>query len=99
LATQIVAEKLSVRATEKLVLKSKTAQRKSETSADVPNEKDLKVDVSARLIESLSAELQKLIGTKVSIDYSEGKGKISVAFYSDDQLTHIVEKMRRAWEK
>jgi ParB family chromosome partitioning protein len=99
LATQIVAEKLSVRATEKLVLKSKTAQRKSETSADAPNEKDLKVDVSARLIESLSAELQKLIGTKVSIDYSEGKGKISVAFYSDDQLTHIVEKMRRAWEK
>ena len=99
LATQIVAEKLSVRATEKLVLKSKTAQRKAGSRVDTPAGKDLKVDVSARLIESLSTELQKLIGTKVSIDYADAKGKISVAFYSDDQLTHIVEKMRRAWEK
>jgi ParB family transcriptional regulator, chromosome partitioning protein len=35
----------------------------------------------------------------VSIDYSDSKGKLSIHFYSDDQLTQVVEKIRTAWEK
>lgn len=90
---QVVNEKLSVRATEKLVAKAKTEQRNPSQA------KSFDVNVSQRLIDGLSAELQKLIGTKVAIDYADSKGKLAIHFYSDDQLTHIVEKLRKAWEK
>ncbi len=96
IAKQVIADKLSVRATEKLVAKAKTEAR-SRASGAAPQ--SLNLDVSQRLIEGLSAELQKLIGTKVSIDYSDSKGKLSIHFYSDDQLTQVVEKIRAAWEK
>lgn len=96
LAKQVVTEKLSVRATEKLVAKAKTEARARATGA-APQA--LNLDVSQRLIEGLSAELQKLIGTKVAIDYADSKGKLSIHFYSDDQLTQVVEKIRAAWEK
>lgn len=92
IAKQIVAEKLSVRATEKLVAKAKGEARGAEN--EKPQSK-----VSQGLIDSLSSELQKLIGTKVSIDYAQSKGKLSIHFYSDDQLTQVVEKLREAWEK
>lgn len=93
IARQVVNEKLSVRATEKLVAKAKIEQRSS------TQPKSFDVNVSQRLIDGLSAELQKLIGTKVAIDYADSKGKLAIHFYSDDQLTHIVEKLRKAWEK
>ncbi len=92
-ARQVVHEKLSVRATEKLVAKAKAARRASATGAT------LNLDVPQRLIEGLSTELQKLLGTKVTIDYTDSKGKLSIHFYSDDQLTQVVEKLRGAWEK
>lgn len=94
-AKQIVAEKLSVRATEKLVAKVKSAKRQA-TSGTASA---INVNVSQRLVEGLSTELQKLLGTKVTIDYADSKGKLSINFYSDDQLTQIVEKLRAAWEK
>ena len=93
IAKQVVSKKLSVRATEKLVATSKVAAQTSQA------EKAMDVDVPQRLIDGLSQELQKLLGTKVSIDYTAGKGKLSIHFYSDEQLTQIVEKVRRAWEK
>ena len=94
IAKQVIAEKLSVRATEKLVAKARTESRKP-----APGKAPLDLDVPQRLIDGLSADLQKLVGTKVSIDYSEGKGKLQIHFYSDEQLTSIVEKIRRSWEK
>ncbi len=94
LARQVASEKLSVRATEKLVAKTKAARRASANGSTALN-----LDVPQRLVEGLSAELQKLIGTKVIIDYADSKGKLSIHFYSDDQLTQIVEKLRGAWEK
>ncbi|MEK7354990.1 MAG: ParB/RepB/Spo0J family partition protein, partial [Bdellovibrionota bacterium] len=96
LAKQVVTENLSVRATEKLVARAKTEARSRAPGAA---SQSLNLDVSQRLIEGLGAELQKLIGTKVSIDYSDSKGKLSIHFYSDDQLTQVVEKIRAAWEK
>lgn len=93
-AKQVVAEKLSVRATEKLVAKAKAAKRQADGQTPAIN-----VNVSQRLVEGLSTELQKLLGTKVTIDYADSKGKLSINFYSDDQLTQIVEKLRAAWEK
>lgn len=94
IAKQVVAEKLSVRATEKLVAKTR-----AEKARPITPSSGLDVDVPRRLIEGLSSELQKLVGTKVSIDYAEGKGKLQIHFYSDEQLTQIVEKVRRSWEK
>jgi ParB family chromosome partitioning protein len=93
LAQQIVKQRLSVRATEKLISNAKKQKGRTKTSDA------LNVDVSQRLIEGLAAELQKLMGTKVNIDYANSKGKLSIHFYSDDQLTQIVEQMRSSWEK
>ena len=93
LVKQIISGKLSVRATEKLASLFKASERKKNGQTVPPSK------VSPKLIEALSAELQKLLGTKVSIDYLNAKGKLQIHFYADDQLTQIVEKMRRAWEK
>lgn len=90
IAKKIVNLRLSVRAAESL-LKTE-AQLKA---SDAPR---LGIDVSKRLVNSLSEELQKILGTKVQIDYSNGKGKISVHFYSDDELTQIVERLRKSWK-
>ena len=57
------------------------------------------LDVSSKLVEALAGELQKLIGTRVVIDYANRRGKMSVYFHSDEQLTEIVERMRKGWAK
>jgi ParB family chromosome partitioning protein len=97
IARQIISEKLSVRATEKLVTKAKAKAG----FKDPFESEDEKVgsNISFRAINALSAELQKLVGTKISIDYAEGKGKLAVHFYSDDHLNQVIEKIRKAWEK
>jgi hypothetical protein len=48
---------------------------------------------------TLSQELQRVVGTKVAIDYLKGKGKIAIHFYSDEQLNAIVDKVKDAWQK
>jgi ParB family chromosome partitioning protein len=96
IARQVLNEKLSVRATEKLVAKAKSDARAEGEQKAGPA---INVDVSKRLIDGLSSELQKLIGTKITIDYAESKGKLAIHFYSDEQLTQVVEKLRKAWEK
>lgn len=96
LAKQVVAERLSVRATEKLAAKARreTNNKMNPTSTLTKTGPE----VSQKLIESISADLQKLIGTKVTIDYAGSKGKLQIHFYSDDQLSQIVEKIRTSWE-
>ena len=96
IAKQVIEERLSVRATEKLVARAKGEgiEKPEKDAAKLSHEK-----LSGKVVESLASELQKLIGTKVTIDYAESKGRLSVSFYSDDQLTHIVERLRKAWEK
>ena len=94
LAKIVATDKLSVRATERLVAKTK-----STPIGAISNNSKLNVDVSKRLIDGLSTELQKLMGTKVAIDYSSSRGKISISFYSDEELSQLVEKLRKAWQK
>lgn len=97
IARQIAAEKLSVRATEKLVAKAKMDAREGALEAKADSNANL--SKNKRMIEGLSAELQKLIGTKVVIDYADSKGKLGIHFYTDEQLNQVVEKIRKAWEK
>jgi ParB family chromosome partitioning protein len=95
LTKMIVSDKLSVRSAEQSALKLRSG-----TVTTTPLQKNsLNLDVSRRLVDGLSAELQKLLGTKVQIDYSHSKGKVSISFYSDEQLTQLVEKLRASCQK
>lgn len=95
LAKEVIREKLSVRALERKVAEKKAKPTGSSISASTP----MGGDVSAKLVDALAGELQKLIGTRVVIDYADRRGKLSVYFHSDEQLTEIVERMRRGWAK
>lgn len=95
LAKEVIREKLSVRALERKVAEKKGKPTASVVSAST----QIGGDVSAKLVEALAGELQKLIGTRVVIDYADRRGKLSVYFHSDEQLTEIVERMRRGWAK
>ncbi|MCK6598760.1 MAG: ParB/RepB/Spo0J family partition protein [Bdellovibrionaceae bacterium] len=80
-------EKISVRKLEKMALQKED---------DKKLEKDelLASSLSDRLISGLGEEVQKLLGTRVNIDYNGSKGKLSIYFYSDEELTNIIEKLR-----
>lgn len=92
LALQSIEQGFSVRKLEQTIasmIKPINADGVSPASAASGN------NVTQRLISGLSDELQKLLGTKVNIDYQNSKGKMSIYFYSDDELTNIVEKLRQ----
>jgi ParB family chromosome partitioning protein len=88
LAKKAVTKKWSVRQLEKEI-KGLGEETKDKDSLDM--------DLTHQLVRSVAEDLQKQIGTKVQIDYSEGKGKISLYYYSDDQLTQITDKIKEAW--
>ncbi len=51
-------------------------------------------NTSQKLIKGLSEELQRLLGTKVTIDYKKGRGQLSIHYYSDDELNQVVDQLR-----
>lgn len=87
LAQKSTKDKLSVRALEKLVAKSLQ-------ELDVEKEVDASARVADKLAQNLAEELQKVLGTKVQIDYAQGKGKVSLYFYSDEELNIIAELIK-----
>lgn len=88
-AKAVAEDNLSVRQLEKMVAKANnTGSQKASTTNDIGN-------VTQRLIAGLSEELQKSLGTKVSIDYNNSHGKISIHFYSDEELTGLVERLKK----
>lgn len=83
----------------KIAVKNKLTVRKLEKliadSVKLKVEHDLeKIGIAEKLIMGISEELQKSLGTKVQIDYSSGKGKLNLYFYSDDELSGLVEKLK-----
>ncbi len=93
LAEKILSKKWSVRELEREVanlLKPQTSSVESNGAA---------AELSSKLVAGLSEELQKLLGTKVGIDYDKGRGKIAIHFYSDDELNGLVERLRESWRK
>lgn len=88
LANLCKEQKISVRKLEKLA-----QEKKKEDGADEGGE-ILGASLSERLISGLSEEIQKLLGTRVNIDYNGSKGKVSIYFYSDEELTNIIDKLR-----
>jgi ParB family transcriptional regulator, chromosome partitioning protein len=84
-------ESLSVRALEKLVAKPKL-----EAVALEPNEDE---QLRSMLAKDLGEEIQKLIGSKVVLDYDKGKGKIAISFYTDAELNQIADRLRKSWQQ
>ncbi len=87
LAKKITGEKLTVRAAEKLV--QGTLKRNASDAAG------FQMDVAGKLVKGLEEDLAKTLGTKVEILYNKGKGSIAIRFYSDDDLTRIIEKIKK----
>ena len=83
IAEEIVAEDLSVRATEKLV-KGKQIRRK-------PRKKVVRRSADIAQVEG---ELKDIFGTKVRLEHRAGKGVISIEYYSKDELDRLIEMLR-----
>lgn len=82
---QVVKKHLSVRATEELVKKMAVSKNNS-TEEGVKYQRFVSEEY-----DRLKAELSQLFNTKVNLQYNEqGKGKISLAFDSDDDLMRIM---------
>lgn len=82
LAGKVFDEKLSVRETEKLVKDLKNPKK--------PKEK--KVIQNAFVYTDLENRMKEILGTKVSIAAKgNGKGKIEIEYYSDDELERMFE--------
>ncbi len=86
LARKITSEKLTVRGAEKLM---QSVQKRGSASS-----RDSHVDVASQLVKGLQEELAKTLGTKVEISYNKGQGQISIRYYSDDDLTRIIERIK-----
>jgi ParB family chromosome partitioning protein len=93
LAKKVISEKISVRKLEKMVADAQNP------SSSLESDSAIEENVTQRLISGLCDELQKILGTKVNIDYANSKGKIAVHFYSDDELTQIVDRLKEGWQK
>lgn len=94
LAKRVVHEKIPVRKLEKLV-----AQEAESLAAPPSSEKKETPQMMEQLIGALSEELQKMLGTKVSIDYRSGRGQVKIAFYSNEELNGLVEKLKLGYRK
>ncbi len=85
LARKITCEKLTVRAAEKLI---QAAQKRKSAP------EGLSVNITAQLIMGLQEDLTKTLGTKVDINYNAGKGNIAIRFYTDEDLTRIIDRIK-----
>ncbi len=88
LAHKTNVEKLSVRTLEKLVVRSRSAPPVPLTADE---------ELRSQMAEHLREELQKLLGSKVILDYTQGKGRIQIQFYSDAELNQLADRLRESW--
>lgn len=80
-AKQIMKNDLSVRQTEALVKNWGKTTKKAEKAKPDPN------------ILATEKKLTEALGTKVSLKYHEGKGKMEISYFSDDQLNELLKKL------
>jgi ParB family chromosome partitioning protein len=87
LAESIIKNKLSVRAVEKYIKTLK--EEKVEKNIFKSN------DIKERLVKGMEENLQKKLSTKTTITYKDGKGKIEILFFNDDQLTDLINNLMK----
>jgi ParB family chromosome partitioning protein len=83
---QIVTKQLSVRAAEALVKRLKTKKGKVKQSKQ-PSSEDIYLD-------SIADELTRLLGTKVRIIRKDKAGTLEIAFYGNDDLGRLVDRLK-----
>lgn len=84
-AERVIKEGLNVRQTEGLIAKLQAkASGADKLSAMAPATRDAHVM-------SLENKLRERLGTKVQLRYSQGKGSLDIAFFSDDELERILQ--------
>lgn len=94
-AKKVVAGQLSVRATENLVakLKEDSLQNGHPTSSD---EHHLTGKVNKTELNALKGELQKILGTRVEVEFNGTTGKVSAYVYSAAELNQLIDKLRKS---
>lgn len=81
LANKVVKEELSVRQLEELLKKPKSVPRGT-------------FKMKSPELVDLEEDLQSIFGTKVSMSYRQGAGRISIEYYSDEELERLLEMIR-----
>ncbi len=89
IARKVVKSKLNVKQTDKLIKKLQGAEIINKNTNKVLNMQT----------QNLKSEIQKILGTKVKLDYENGKSKLQIQFYSDDELNSFVDNLRQSWNK
>ena len=87
-ANRIIDKGLSVREVEKLVKKLAGRTEEEKKAEEEKNKKLAELDFIYRDMED---KLKNVLGTKVSIANGDGKGKIVIEYYSDDDFERLVE--------
>lgn len=85
LAKLVAGGKIAVRKLEKMVADAVAAPASKSTPAD---------NTMNQLVAALGEELQKMFGTKVNIDYADGKGQIRIHYYSNEELNELVDRLK-----
>ncbi|MCB2168695.1 MAG: ParB/RepB/Spo0J family partition protein [Deltaproteobacteria bacterium] len=83
----IIAKKLSVRETEQMIRKLKSAPPKP--AKRPPNEVD-------RHLSSLAEDLSRYYGTKVTIQRQKKSGTVAIEFYNDDDLDRLLRLLKNS---
>lgn len=84
LANKVIAEELSVRATEALA--KKICEENIKEMPKKTKEKDV-------FIVDIEEKLRNIFGTKVNISKGKKKGKIEIEYYNEDDLNNIVSML------
>jgi ParB family chromosome partitioning protein len=82
---EVVARKLSVRATERLIKRINTDGRPAAAPAPTPEQ---------RYFNDISENLSRHFGTRVRIQRKGKKGRLEIDFFSDDDLDRLLEMLR-----
>lgn len=83
MAQKVMREGLSVRQLEKIVQQQTTVSRETK----VPSSKNI-------FVQERESQLREYFGTNVQIQTTKNKGKIEIEFYSDDDLSRILELLQ-----
>jgi ParB family chromosome partitioning protein len=83
----IIAKKLSVRETEQMIRKLKSAPPKP--AKRPPNEVD-------RHLSMLAEDLSRYYGTKVTIQRQKKSGTVAIEFYNDDDLDRLLRLLKNS---